>query len=98
MTLSKSFCLSEPVYLIYKMGLIAFTYLTAAVGLRQARKWEGTWYAPRHWMGTVVNVTPSWIPGFPRVRNIEGGGERSHFHQLGAVPGSLLCFVPPMAA
>lgn len=31
-TLDKSICLSEPIYVIYKMGLIVFTYLTSGCG------------------------------------------------------------------
>lgn len=31
-TLDKSICLSEPIYLIYKMGLIVSTYLTSCCG------------------------------------------------------------------
>lgn len=45
-TLGESICLSEPIYLIYKVGLIVFTYLASGCGNGKALgKRQGTGHA-----------------------------------------------------
>lgn len=63
-TLGKSICLSEPTYLIYKMGLVVFTYLTSCC--RALMRWgmqrpSVSTKAPNMRYG---HMTPTQIPVF----------------------------------